>query len=377
MENSSDRLRKWALEVGFDRAGIATLEPSAYAQAIRRWLARGDHATMAYMARRTESRLDPRSVFSGARSVICVALQYSPLEGREEPDGDLWPRVARYARGLDYHDLMKQRLEKLAVRIRDEFPGCATRPYVDTGPILERELAARAGLGAFGKNTMLLSELSGSWFLLGELFLSLNLDPDRPVTDLCGTCSRCLESCPTGALAQPYRLDANRCISYWTIEHRGSIPLEIRHQMAGWVFGCDLCQEACPWNEDAIAVDQPELQLSPHRAKLDLAALLRIDRDTYVERFRKSPMKRAKQEGLQRNAALAIGNSGDSRFVPSLLEALRDESALVRAHVAWALGEIGGQEAMAALKSQKSIEPDSEVAQEIDWALARLERPDA
>ena len=375
-ENASDLLRSWALEVGFDGAGIAKLEPSSQGHAVTRWLAEGDHAEMAYMGRRTELRLDPREIFPGARSAICVALQYSPLKEQQLGDGDLWPRVARYARGVDYHDLMKNRLERLAERIRDAFPGCLTRPYIDTGPVLERELASRAGLGAFGKNTMLLNEDSGSWFLLGELFLSLTLESDVPIADLCGSCTRCLDACPTGALPEPYRLDANRCISYWTIEHRGIFPLEIRHRTGGWVFGCDLCQEACPWNGDAILVNHPEMRLPSHRAELDLTAVLRIDREEYVERFRGSPMKRAKQEGLQRNAAVAMGSSGDPRYVPALLEALKNDSALVRIHGAWALGEIGGERALVGLEARQSIERDPDVAVEIEMALSRLERLD-
>jgi len=376
-ESSSDLLRNWALEEGFDGAGIAKLEPSSQEQAFLRWLARGDHAAMAYMSRRTELRLDPRDIFPGARSAVCVALQYSPLKGQREVDGDLWPRVARYALGVDYHDLMKQRLQNLADRIRNEFPGCTTRAHVDTGPVLERELASRAGIGVFGKNTMLLSEQSGSWFLLGELLLSLELEPDLPIADLCGSCTRCLEACPTGALPEPYRLDANRCISYWTIEHRGVFPLEIRRLTGGWVFGCDLCQEACPWNGDAIEVHHPPLELPSKRAALDLTDLLRLDRESYVERFRGSPMKRAKQQGLQRNAAVAMGNSGNPRYVPALLEALQDDSPLVRLHVAWALGEIGGEKAVAGLEARQSCELDPDVAQEIDSALSRLDGLDA
>jgi epoxyqueuosine reductase len=257
--------------------------------------------------------------------------------------------------------------------VREAFPDCATRSYVDTGPVLERELAVRAGLGAFGKNTMLLNEESGSWLLLGELFLSLELEPDVALTDLCGSCTQCLEACPTGALPKPYRLDANRCISYWTIEHRGVFPREIRSRLGGWVFGCDLCQEACPWNGDTLSVDHPEMRLPSHRAELNLSDLLRIDREDYVERFRGSPMKRAKQEGLQRNAAVAMGNSKDHRYVPALLEALHDPSDLVRMHVAWALGEVGGEPARVGLVARRSIEPQPEVVHEIDEALRRLE----
>ena len=373
IENPSEQIRNWALEVGFDRAGIASLSASSYSEELRGWLERGEHAEMAYMSRRIELRLDPRDIMPSARSVVCVALQYSPLQGDLCEEGDLWPRVARYAHGTDYHDLMKARLEELAGRVRDAFPDCATRSYVDTGPVLERELAVRAGLGAFGKNTMLLNEESGSWLLLGELFLSLELEPDVAVTDLCGSCTQCLEACPTGALPSAYRLDANRCISYWTIEYRGILPREIRSQLGGWVFGCDLCQEACPWNGDTLSVDHPEMRLPSHRAELTLSDLLRIDREQYVERFRGSPMKRAKQAGLQRNAAVAMGNSKDRRYIPALLEALHDDSDLVRIHVAWALGVVGGESARSGLVARRSVELEPKVLQEIDSALHRFE----
>jgi epoxyqueuosine reductase len=262
---------------------------------------------MDYLARRLDARLDPSRLFPGAKSVLCVALQYYPLTGHEEPEGDLWPRVARYARGRDYHDVMQERLQILETRIADEIPGTASRRYVDTGPVLERELAARAGLGAVGKNTMLLHPEAGSWFLLGELFLSLDLAPDVPLADLCGSCTRCLEACPTGALAEPYRLDSNRCISYWTIEHRGDFPEGVPEMLGGWVFGCDVCQEVCPWNAAPPGADHPEFALPAGRRELDLAGLLRLSREEYVARFRGSPMKRAKLEGLKRNPAAAGG----------------------------------------------------------------------
>jgi epoxyqueuosine reductase len=338
-------LKAWAREAGFDRAGVAALEPSADGDFLRRWLARGDQAGMAYLERRVEARLDPRSLLQGARSVLCVALQYRPLAGEVEPTGDLWPRVAAYARGRDYHDLMGRGLERLARRVEAAFPGCRTRPYVDTGPLLERELAARAGLGAVGKNTLLLHPEAGSWFLLGELLLTLDLAPDLPLADLCGSCTRCLAACPTGALAEPYRLDSRRCISYWTIEHRGEIPEPVRPLLADWVFGCDLCQEACPWNAAPAAADHPDLRLPPERAELDLAGLLTLARAEYAERFRGSPLKRAKLEGLQRNAAVAMGNRGDgggAAYAGPLAWAAVEGSPLVRRHAAWALGRGGG-----------------------------------
>jgi epoxyqueuosine reductase len=366
----AELLKGWALAAGFDRAGVATLEAAETGDAFVRWLARGDLAGMGYLERRLLARLQPATVLAGARAALCVALQYHPLAGEREPGGDLWPRVARYARGRDYHDVMGERLRALAARIAAAFPGTRSRPYVDTGPVLERELAARAGLGAMGKNTNLLHRQGGSWFLLGELFLTLDLAPDAPVTDLCGRCTRCLEACPTGALPEPYRLDSRRCISYWTIEHRGELPAAARELVGDWVFGCDVCQEVCPWNHKAAGGEHPELHLPPERGGLDLVGLLQLDREGYVERFRGSPMKRAKQEGLQRNAAVAMGNRGDRRYVPALAAALGGAgSAVVRGHAAWALGRLGGEAARRALTAALDGEGDERVRAEIAAAL--------
>jgi epoxyqueuosine reductase len=305
-------LKSWALEAGFDMAGIASLETSAHGESFRRWIDRGDHAGMDYMARRVELRLNPADVLAGAKSALCVGLRYWPLGGEPEPEGDLWPRVARYARGRDYHDAMGERLAALSLRIESEFPGTASRWYVDTGPVLERELAARAGLGAVGKNTMLLHPQAGSWFLLGEIFLTLDLAPDIPFADLCGSCTRCLEACPTGALREPYRLDSERCLSYWTIEHRGDFPSAAQEMVGegGWVFGCDVCQEACPWNGAPEPAGRPEFQTPFERRGLTLADLVTLSTERYQALFRGSPMKRAKLAGLQRNAALAGGAAG-------------------------------------------------------------------
>jgi epoxyqueuosine reductase len=377
---TADLLKSWALEAGFDRAGVARLDVLEHGEALVRWLDRGDQAGMEYLGRRLEARLDPSRIFPDARSVLCVALQYHPLdrvdgERQPEPSGDLWRRVARYARGKDYHEVVGERLRVVEERVRAEFPGCETRRYVDTGPVLERELAARAGIGAVGKNTMLLHPEGGSWFLLGELFLSLDLDPDRPLEDLCGSCTLCLDACPTGALAEPYRLDANRCISYWTIEHRGALPAEARRLVGGWVFGCDVCQEVCPWNAEPAAAVHPEMELPPERGELTRARLLRLPREEYVGRFRGSPMKRAKLEGLQRNAAVAMGNRRESRHVVPLAETLRDGVPLVRGHAAWALGRIGGEEAVASLEAALAAEGDEEVRAEIRAALGSALTP--
>ncbi len=391
-------MQAWALEAGFDRVGIARVGRSAQGEAFRSWLARGDHAGMEWIARRVERRLDPRRVLEGARSALCVALRYHPLAGdpvtgdsaagettagRDVPDGDdLWPRVARYARGRDYHDVMGKRLKALARRVEEGFPGAGARVYVDTGPVLERELAARAGIGVQGKNTNLLDREMGSWFLLGEILLTLDLAPEdgrhEPLTDLCGRCTRCLDHCPTGALPEPFRLDANRCISYWTIEHRGDFPEEVREMVGDWVFGCDVCQEVCPWNVRGDVrgwqeiPDHPELVAPPERRALDLTGLLRLGREEYVERFRGSPMKRAKLGGLKRNAAAAMGNRRDPRYAGPLARALgEDEDPMVRRQAAWSLGRLGTSAARRALREALETEADDSVRDEIRRAVGR------
>lgn len=377
----SRTLCDWALEAGFDRAGVAGVEPAAHGEAYLRWLGRGEHAGMEWLGERLAERLEPARVLPGARSVLCVGLTYHPLEAgdhpAEPPPGDLWPRVARYARGRDYHNLMGKRLKKLARRIREAFPGTGTRPYVDTGPVLERELAARAGLGVAGKNTCLLSR-EGSFFLLGEIFTTLELAPAAELlTDLCGRCTRCLDLCPTGALPEPYRLDANRCISYWTIEHRGAIPEERRRDVGEWVFGCDVCQEVCPWNvRPQRPADHPDLRLDPRRAGLTLAGLLGLGEEEYRERFNGSAMQRARLEGLKRNAAVVMGNLGEERHVESLERCLAGEvEPMVRRHAAWALGRIGTPAARSALEEALGRETDPEVRREVEQALGSLARP--
>jgi epoxyqueuosine reductase len=364
----ASELAELARRAGFTRAGVARLGPAATGEALRRWLGRGDQAGMSYLERRVEERLDPARLLPGAQSVVCVALAY----GGGTVGGDLWSGVARYARGDDYHEVMKARLARLEEALRERYPGVATRKAVDTSPVLEREWAARAGLGAVGKHTNLIDPEGGSYFLLGELFTSLAVAPEAPIADLCGACTRCLEACPTGALPEPYRLDARRCISYWTIEHRGAIPAALRPAMGEWVFGCDLCQEACPWNRRAPASGDPELELPEARSRLDLVGLLTLDREHYLETFRRSPMKRAKLEGLQRNAAVAMGNRGDRRYVPALAAALASGTETVRGHAAWALGRLGGEAARRALLAGREGESSPAVRAEIAAALGEL-----
>jgi epoxyqueuosine reductase len=270
---------------------------------------------------------------------------------------------------------MGKRLNRLARELRRDYPDCRTKVYVDTGPVLERELAARAGLGVVGKNTCLLSR-EGSWFLLGEVFLSFELQPDEPLTDLCGRCTRCLDACPTGALTEPFRLDSNRCISYWTIEHRGPVPREMRPGLEDWVFGCDICQDVCPWNlRPAVPAEQPDFHLPAHRGELNLLSLLTLEAEEYRQRFQGSAMQRARLEGLKRNAATAMGHRGEGRYVPALAAALDNEAEdlAVRCHAAWALGRIGDAAALLALRRASARTHLPELQREVELALEEAE----
>lgn len=369
-----DVLHRIATELGFDAVGFAALEPTEREAEYHAWLERGDQAGMEWLGRNLDRRFDPRRMFPGARSAMVVALRYHPLAGEPADEGDLWPGVAKYARGRDYHRIFERGLRQLAARLQELVPEATARWYVDHGPVLERELAARAGLGWVGKHTLLLSRELGSYFLLGELFTDVELEPDEPIADLCGRCTRCLDACPTGALPAPYRLDARRCISYWTIEHRGPVPEPLRSELGGWVFGCDICQDVCPWNaRRREPADHQELRLPASRRELDLVSLLALNRDQFLERFAGSAMTRPKLEGLQRNAVLAMAHHGDPAYVEPLAEVLESHpDATVRGHAAWALGRLGGDLARRTLERQSAHEASSEVVAEITDALARL-----
>ena len=325
-----------AFALGFDLAGIAELGPAQTSGVFDEWLAAGYAGTMGYLARGAEKRRDTRRPVPGTTHALVVALDY----GGKEPSGP----VARYARGDDYHDVMERRLRELHARLeRDAGRSIAGKPYVDTGPILERDLARRAGLGWFGKNTNLLNPRLGSFFFLGALVLDAALVPDTPFEeDRCGTCTRCIDACPTGAIVAPRKLDATRCISYLTIELKDEIPLELREKIGTLIYGCDICQTCCPWNTRfALALRVPEFAPREVLAGKDARALSRSMLTTTPEgfsaAFKDSPMKRAKLRGLKRNAAVVLGNIGDSDDVDVLTRALEDPDPLVREHAAWAL----------------------------------------
>jgi epoxyqueuosine reductase len=349
--------------LGVARLGSARLTALPREHFLREWLAEGRAGEMAYLHERTPTRLDPRAEFPWARSVIVVAQAHPPPppldpDWRERLTG----RIAAYALGVDYHARLGATLEALAARLREAFPGARFLAYVDTGPLLEREWAMRAGLGWVGKHTLVLDRSAGSYFLLGELLTDLELDSAAVPADHCGTCTRCAAACPTGALDAAYAMDPRRCISYLTIELRGAIPTPLRPQLGNWIFGCDLCQQACPWNGTAATPWAHELV--PH-----LPALMAMDEHAFRARYRQTVVWRAKRAGLLRNVAVALGNSGNPAAVPSLARALAaDPSPLVRAHAAWALGRLGGGAARAALDAA-CRDPDASVAAEAERGL--------
>ncbi|RMF33304.1 MAG: tRNA epoxyqueuosine(34) reductase QueG [Chloroflexi bacterium] len=364
--------------IGFDLVGVTPAQPAPHREAYHRWLAQGYHAGMAYMARpdRVARRDDPRRILPEARSIVVVGLNYATLQPPPEQVQDpARGRIARYAWGADYHDLMLERLERLAAAIAQDLGHpIRYRAYVDTGPVLERDYAAEAGLGFIGKNTCLIHPRRGSWLFLGELLLDATLPYDRPLTGIgCGTCTRCLSACPTGAFPAPYQLDSRRCISYLTIEHKGSIPRDLRPRMGNWIFGCDLCQEVCPWNRFARPTgERAFFPPSPERIAPSLLGLITLDDEAFRHRFRNTPLWRPRRRGLLRNVAVAIGNWGDPAAVPALARALADPEPLIREHVAWALGQIGTPAARQALRDALSRESVPQVRQEIQRSLALL-----
>lgn len=296
------RIKAHALrELGFDLAGIAPADPSRYREYLRRWLDDGRAGTMQYLAQRFEERTDPRKYLAGARSVICVAMNYhARLQPPAPPEHH--GRIARYALGDDYHEVMKPRLHALADWVRSQAPQAQTRAAVDTAPVMEKELAARAGVGWMGKNTCIIHPQMGSWLLLGEVLTTLDLPADQPAIDRCGTCRRCIDACPTGAITAPYQLDARRCISYLTIELRDEIPPEFRDKLGNWLYGCDICQDVCPWNGKAPFIAHPEFLPRFPTVGIDLRELAGWTQGDYRVRLRHSAIRRVKLPVLQRNA---------------------------------------------------------------------------
>jgi len=344
----SGDLKRLALDVGFDLAGVAGVADTPEHGFFPQWLAGGSGGEMRYLEKRNEAGELRRSSLSHAapwaRSVVVCALNYNtdqPYSTHAGTTRQGW--ISRYAWSQrDYHDVLLEKLRTLEARFlqtceQGNIPTPRTRCYVDTGPVIERIFAKYAGIGWIGKNTCILNERLGSWLFLGVMLTSLELTPDLPPPDRCGACTRCLDACPTSAFPAPYRLDATKCIAYLTIEKRGAIPEELRLGVGRQVFGCDICQDVCPWNREAPLSKTPELHARAELVNPDLEWLATLSIDRFREMFRGSPVKRARFSGLRRNIAVALGNSGEERFLPILEELSRDQDAVVAEHARWAL----------------------------------------
>ncbi len=367
-----DTVKAYGRELGFDVVGITTAEPflrdeTAAKERIRHGLMDG---LPWYTEERVHKATHPGLLLSEARSIVSLTISYHTGEPEESAP---WPagKVARYAWGDDYHQVLKARLRQfvdgLSGRIGRQVHA---RIFVDDGPMNDRAAAERAGVGWFGKNTNILTASHGSWVFLGQVITDLDLRPDASLKKTCGECVLCIDACPTGAIVAPYVIDNTQCISFLTIELRGPIPRKLRPLVGDWVFGCDICQDVCPVNRKIDGSHEPAFRQRHDFAAPQLIPLLELDDEAFSRRFRNSPIKRAKRSGLQRNVCVALGNIGDPVAVPALARALAGPDSLVRTHAAWALGRIGGPEAAEALELARVREHDGEVIDEIEMALA-------
>ncbi|HUA17117.1 MAG TPA: tRNA epoxyqueuosine(34) reductase QueG [Bryobacteraceae bacterium] len=328
---TADEIRSLARECGFELAGIARAEPLAEdGRRYLDWVARGMAGAMGYLTdRRATIRTDPKQLLPAARSIICVGKLYNTSQPGQSNGGC----ISRYAWGSDYHDVVRRGLENLVAKLP---AGHDYKICVDTAPLLERSYARQAGLGWIGKNTCLINQDQGSWFFLGEILTTLDIAPDSPPPDRCGTCTRCIDACPTQAIApEGYELDARRCISYFTIELHGPVPDDMRSGIGQNIFGCDICQDVCPWNRDAPITGEPAFE--PRRAAPSLDQLASITADDFTETFRASPIRRAKHAGFLRNVAIAMGNSRNEEFREPLETLVRSSNEIVAEHARWAL----------------------------------------
>jgi epoxyqueuosine reductase len=391
------KLKQRAGELGFSLVGVAPAVSPPGAARLDEWLSRGYAGQMHYLADRRQAYADPGRVLDGTRSVLMLAMDYRTAEPAATEPGQ--GRVSRYAWGsADYHDVIRERLNALADVLREHVPAARVRGVVDTAPLLEREFAQLAGLGWIGKHTLLINRDRGSWFFLAALLTDIELVADRPhETDHCGKCRACLDACPTGAFPQAYVLDASRCISYLTIELRDAIPAELRPGVGDWLFGCDVCQAVCPWNNHAKPSDAnsasrvvldpgrgggppgsqasqytlPAFEPRPDSNPLDVIPLFDLDDDAFRACFRHTPLWRAKRRGLLRNAAIVLGNRPTPAALPALCTGLHDIEPLVRAACAWALGRYTEPRARQVLEERLRIEADVEVCREITAALTQ------
>jgi epoxyqueuosine reductase len=363
-------IRARALAAGFDAVGFAPARSlPAAREELAEYLSRGLHGDMGWLAANAERRADPKVLWPEARSAVVLGLNYAPagdpLASLDEPEAG---GISVYARGRDYHDVIKKRLKALGRYIHETF-AAEVKVFVDTAPVMEKPLAAQAGIGWQGKHTNLVSRQFGSWLFLGEIFTTLELEPDAPESDHCGTCQACLEICPTRAFIGPYRIDARRCISYLTIEHKGHIPREFRAAMGNRIYGCDDCLAACPWNKYAAAGEDPDLAPREELTAPRLAELAGLDDTGFRKLFAGTAVKRAGRDRFVRNVLIAIGNSGDASLAASAERLLADPSPLVRAMAVWALARLATPQSFAALRARHfSREDDTDVCEE--WLTA-------
>jgi epoxyqueuosine reductase len=370
------QIRERARELGFHLVGIAGAAPFSQAEErYSRWVAEGRHGDMGWFNQdRVRASTHPDELLTGAQSIISLGVSYYAEQPETELDQGPRGRIARYSQGQDYHDVLKARADALAAYIREAGPPeTRTRTFVDTAPLLDREAAVQSGLGFYGKNTNLLTGPLGSYLLIGTIITTARLQAESVQPRDCGQCRICLDACPTNAFTAPYELDARRCIAYLTIELREAIPLDLRKGIGDRIFGCDVCQDVCPWNKRLEPRAWPELQpKSQEHVQPALRELLSLDDEGFRAMFRGTAVTRAKRRGLLRNVAVALGNSGDRESVPALTHALRDPEPLVRAHAAWALGQIGGADAEQALQESLKTEDVSSVRTEISDSLGTL-----
>ena len=368
LETLTGNLKQEAHRQGFDLVGVCPAVAPAGMPRLRDWIEAGYAGEMSYLADRLDAYEHPRSVLDGVRSLLMLGMNYRTVEPSPPVDGQ--GRVSRYAWGMaDYHDLIHERLKCLSRYLSDQVPDARVRGVVDTAPLLEREFAQLAGLGWMGKNTLLINKQLGSWFFLAALLTDQELQYDAPqAANHCGTCRACLDACPTRAFPEPYVLDASRCLSYLTIELRGAMPPDLRPAVGDWIFGCDVCQDVCPWNRRAPAGTEPAFAPAGGMNPLPLGELFFWDEARFRERFRRTPLWRSKRRGLLRNAAIALGNQRASESLGALIRGLHDDEPVVRTACAWALRQFDQRRAAQALRERLDVETASEVRAEIQLA---------
>jgi len=346
MSETVERIKAWAAELGFDDCRIAAAKEASHAEVFREWIAEGKHGEMGWLEKTPERRCDPREVLQGCKAVICLAVNYYPGSSPFPEGHEGGYRIARYAWNEDYHDWILVRLKEFDARLQTL--GGTQRYYVDTGPVLERDFASDAGLGWNGKSTVQIHKGLGAWFFLAELLTTLDIPADAPFGDHCGKCTACITACPTQAITAPRRVDARRCVSYLTIEHKGSIPEEFRVAMGDRIYGCDDCLDACPWNRFAKLSREATFHARERVFEKRLRDFLELDDEGFRGMFAKSPIKRIKRNRFVRNVCVALGNTGTAEDLPALEKAAEDEDALISEHAAWAVARIrertGGKE---------------------------------